>query len=136
MVAYLYIPLQLYDSKLAHFDKEFNIKCNGDDMYFTMGDFSIPYIHSKKNWDFLAKFTTITGPKGRVVRETVRTYGPLHILNLCFVGDFQGPISVTVPITKIAGNSVLVPNMMDAIRSKFTLYQDELHHFIVPHQIS
>lgn len=145
LIAFLYVPFQLYDARLAPVDaKVFNIQYVNDnkDLVFGMKDSSIPYVHSRKKWADLAHVTVITHEHSpmNIVRETVRTAGQLQTIIFTRTFDFDAKIAMTVPIAKWCNGNYLVPDVVEFIkkgplRCRFYKTQRDLKHFLVPSHV-
>jgi len=145
LIAFLYIPFQLYDARLAPVDaKVFNIQYVNDnkDLVFGMKDSSIPYVHSRKKWTDLAHVTVIGHDHSpmHIVRETVRTAGQLQTVIFTRTFHFDAKIAMTVPIAKWCNNNYLVPDIVEFIKKgplgcRFFRTQSDLKHFLVPSHV-
>jgi len=136
MVVYLYMPPELYCAALKGlYGDTYEFREYEKHIFFSMHDTSIPYKHHKKDgWLFWSKFTKIEGPEFKIIRESVRSYGPLHVINLVRTKDrrFNDPIYMTIPLSKMLGDNCLVPNIVQYVKQGRNNYQAELEHFIVP----
>lgn len=136
MTVYMYMFASLYDKDFRNLDSMyFNVRDVGDKYLFTLHDFARPYLHSKKTWNFWARFTTIDCDNFRIARETVRTIGPLHIISLTRVAKFPGKIYMNAPLNAMCGSYYKVPSILQAARGGFIARQRELKHYLVPSHV-
>jgi len=140
LTAYMYMPLQLYYPMAKQVDADlFKIHDVGDgNIYFTMGDNSIPYVHHKSNWRNLANITVIRGPDFSIVRETVRTYGPMHVLVFTRVNrNFAGEIMMSVNMSALR-EVCFLPDVVSLASDETSMYvkrQREVFHYTVPRHV-
>nr|WAY16459.1 nonstructural polyprotein [Hepelivirales sp.] len=133
LVVYMFLPACLYDQDLHSIDAEvFHTHRSGNDLVFSFSDYSRPYVHSEKNWQFWANFSAIDGHDFRLLRETVQSIGPLHIITVVRTSVFPGHVPRTVPLGYITEGYYKVPSIHHALATSFTAYQSELRHHVVP----
>jgi len=141
LIAYIYIPLTLYDEKLDQFDTNgFRVYPHSTDklkLVFTLDDFSTPYVHDKNTWMAYANTSKIVCPDFDIAIEHARTYGPLHVLNMQRVRSSIGVMPIVAPIASRMKGFYRVPDMVHAAMNSFRYRQSdaETQHFIVPAHI-
>jgi hypothetical protein len=138
MTVYCYIPVHVYDRTLSFLDEKqgyYKLWEREDVLIFTMGDYSINYEHSYKNWVKWAKFTRIIGPDFNIIKEHSRNIGPMHVLTLARTGKFGGPLSFCVPLSTIYGNYYRVPSVQHIFNNLATLKQGDVYHHLVPKHV-
>lgn len=133
LVAYIYIPLSIYDKDLNELDTGFfNTHFIKDDVYFSMHDFATPYKHSLKNWRSWAILSKIASRDFDITIEHSRTHGPLHILNMQRVAPSSSIFPLFVPLSKLVGEYYKVPDLNHAMLNGFCLDQKDTPHHLVP----
>lgn len=136
LIAYLYVPLSLYDPQYADFDhKSFKIFIKNRDAYFSMRDDSIPYKHDYDNWRNLVTISKIKSTHSGsfdIVVEHVRRHGPLHIIKFQRARRSEDIFPLYIPISEYLGGMCLVPNIYHAIVNDFAYDQTETPHIFAP----
>ena len=112
MIVYMYIPHRFYHKELDVLDpiRTHLIFEKPDTVHFTMGDFSLPYRHSVKNWIWWSKATTISTKNFRIIIEHSRVYGSLHILTLTRVAPYRDIVHMTVPLGDLSSKYYRLPD--------------------------
>jgi len=138
MTVYMYFTTRLYPGGYRDPYPFFNVTDDGEYMLFSMNDESIPYKHAKKTWRDWMTTTIIRTDHFNIVFEVVRSYGPLRVMRLVRVANDRedGCLARNVPLNQIFPNSILVPDMYDAIKKNFRIQQSDLHHFVVPENVA
>lgn len=136
LVAYMFMPLVLYDPDLARLDEAgMAVRRVGGDYHFSMHDYSIPYVHNAVNWETWARVTSIDCGDFRIIRETVRTHGPLHVICFVRVKLCDDPVYMSAPFSEITAKYYRVPSFRAAAHGHFAVPQDQLPHRLVPRHV-
>jgi 23S rRNA U2552 (ribose-2'-O)-methylase RlmE/FtsJ len=137
MFVWIYTPASFFDPKLVGFDeKVFSITQVGEKIRFTMGDFSTPYVHDKKNWQNLCTTSVYQTPNFTITMEYMRTHGPLALLHFTKTRPMSGNLFINFPLTKLVGDYVFVPCMLECAEKHFAVEQRSLHHYLVPSHVA
>jgi hypothetical protein len=144
LTSYMYAPAEFFSKYLEGFDnKVFDIyhgsvdknRKLADKVFFSMGDYSIPYEHSFRTWLDHCKITKLVGSEFDIVIEVVEHRGPLLILNYARTAKFEGRIFRNTPFSKLCEHYYLVPDMHHVLLNNFAIKQVDCHHYRVPKHI-
>lgn len=144
LVAYIFIPLVLHDEKFHGLDSlSSDVIVEKPDIYFTMKDHSIPYVHNFENWRKWATISKIqarisngVAPTFDIAIEHVRTNGPLHTLHFQAVRRCNQVFPLVIPISTMLDEVYFVPNMIHAIRNNFSYPQKDTPHIPIPRHVA
>lgn len=135
--SYILFPFTFLDKNLAFMDKTvFEIIQHKEKSIFKFNDFSIPYVHDNNNWVRWMNLTKIKTRDFHIVLEIVRQYGPLFIIEMVKVNKNNDVIYRNIPVSKIAGEFVLIPDIIAAFQNDFNNNQNDIPHLIIPENVA
>jgi hypothetical protein len=142
ITVYMYFPPSLFGKEFVNLDVfGSNVsRCKHDPskLFFNCGDFSLGYIHDKKQWEDWARITKIVynDSKHAIMRETLQVHGPLHIFKLVKVLNVKDEIiPLHHPFSEVYKEFVMVPSIRAAEINRFVVPMDDLKHYVVPRDI-